>query len=195
MYKCYCISCHQYFFYSGASFSPSRLPKYCDCAKNRCVTVLMSSIINDLWFWTALKHSTFAGLCWLLEGVSPCPLCPSFHTQALHDIPLHMSHSHLCLRLRHSSNFLPGIWVETKYSHRERVDCVQGSSPRACGNLAPFIHHCTAVVFQGELAHFFLEPDSFSLIGLEISCSTEELSLNYKISSSVKLERINARGS
>lgn len=155
----------------------------------------MSSIINDLWFQTALKYSTFSGLCWLLEGVSSCPLCPSFHTQALYDIPLHMSHSHLCLRLKHSSNFLPRTQVETKYSHRERVDCVQGSSPRACGNLAPFIHHCTAVVFQGELAHYLLEPNSFSLIDLEISYSTTELSLNYKLSSSVRLERINAHGS
>ena len=114
--------------------------------KNRCVK-LMSCIINDLW--NLGSSGTFRicwALCWPPEGYLTGVLCPSFHAQALSDSPLHISHSHLCLRLRHSSNFLPRNQVQ---SHREGQLCSWHWSEGACSNLAPCVHAWAAATFQG----------------------------------------------
>lgn len=115
-YLRYYISCSVYFFYSCALFAPSLLPKYRDCAKTRRINN-SSDVLHNPWplhsgqLWS-ISH--WLGPLLTPERRShPCPLCLSFLTQVWNDIPLYVSHSHLCLRLRHSSNFLPWNCVET----------------------------------------------------------------------------------
>lgn len=177
-YKWCYISCSVYFFYSRALFSPSLLPKHRDCAKTRRINGSSDVLHNP---WPSHSGQLWSIPRWLGPLLTPerrsrqRPLCPSVHTRVWNDIPLYVSHSHLCLRVRHSSNFLP--WNQLQSNREGRLRPWQW--PRgADADLTPCTRYWAAAVFQEELPCPLLQPDSLSLADVATSLSRAESSLS-----------------
>lgn len=129
----------------------------------------MFYIINDL---RILHHSGIVHIC---QALFWCPgariLWAILCIQALHGIPMHISHNHLRLRFETQLRFpAQGLCGNQQQQEQKGLDTWQ-QLKRAWGNLADFIHHRAAGEFQGEPTPFPLESASPSFIDSELLLS------------------------